>query len=183
MSPWLTSGRQRYGAHLFVRSSPRMTGRWDAVSPASRGHSIARGGRRLGPGGDLAKGQTPSPVLDGNLPGLVLPHQHPAAGRSVVLALPRQLQQPALVTHHPVRTHHPLLLQPERLVELPRRGLTPVIIVLRSRRPRRAPVVPPNVPPPQKAAPRLVAADPHQPQLLRQPVLMRAVSPLPPALR
>jgi hypothetical protein len=39
---------------------------------------------------------------------------------------PLQLQQPVLVAHHPVFTHHAFFLQPEDFVQLSRRRPSPV---------------------------------------------------------
>ena len=94
------------------------------------------------------------------------------------MTLPLQLQQPRFVAHHPIGTHHTLLLQPEHFVQLPRRGPPPVIIQRRSCRPRIAPVVLGQILLVEIAVGLRVAGDPVQPQLLYQPVLMRAMCPL-----
>src|SRR5258708_15041410 len=87
-----------------------------------RARSLAqRSRRRL----QFAERQTLDAIVDRNFSGFVLPHQHATLRRRPVLTLPFQLQQPALVTHHPVFTHHSFLLQPEHFVQLPISALSP----------------------------------------------------------
>src|ERR1700732_4692641 len=95
--------------------------------------------------------------------------------RRPMLALLLQLQQTVFITPHPVLTHHPVLLQPEHLVELSRRGSSSVIIGCLRRRPGVAPVVLGDIVLPQIAIGLAVAHHPGQPQLLHQPVLMGAM--------
>jgi hypothetical protein len=73
---------------------------------------------RVGSPFDLREAQPASAILDMDLSPLVLPHQHLAFRRSVVTALRLQLQQPALVAHHPIQTQHALLFQAKERVQL-----------------------------------------------------------------
>ena len=66
--------------------------------------------------------------MNGDLARCVLPHYHSALSRRPVLTLPFELQQPVLITHHPIFAYHAFFLQPEDLIQLPRRGTLPVII-------------------------------------------------------
>src|SRR5258708_240145 len=93
-------------------------GRGSAPSVAQRSRS------RL----QFAERQTLAAIVDRNFSGFVLPHQHATLRRRPVLTLPFQLQQPALVTHHPVFTHHSFLLQPEHFVQLPPLALSPLVL-------------------------------------------------------
>jgi hypothetical protein len=81
------------------------------------------------------------PILDGKFAGLILAHQHAALGGSMMAVLARQLQQVAFIAHHPVQADHALLLQLERVVQLPLRRPRAMEGRLRRHSPREAPVV------------------------------------------
>jgi hypothetical protein len=72
-------------------------------------------------------------IVNGQFPSLVFPYLHATLRRYPGAAGPLQLQQPVLVAHHPVFTHHTFFLQPEDFVQLPRRRASRVIIGLRRR--------------------------------------------------
>jgi hypothetical protein len=76
----------------------------------------------------FAETETLIAIMNCDFAGLVLPQQHATLGRRPMLTLPFQLQQTVFVAHHPILAHHALLLQPEHLVQLPRRGPSPVIV-------------------------------------------------------
>lgn len=80
-------------------------------------------------------------IVNGQFPSLVFPYLHATLRRYPGAAGPLQLQQPVLVAHHPVFTHHTFFLQPEDFIQLPRRQASPVIIGLRRRGMRVTPVV------------------------------------------
>src|SRR5882672_11424939 len=89
----------------------------------------------------LAEHEMLAAIVNRDFARFVLPHQHATAGRRPMLTLPFQLQQPIVVAHHPVLTHHSFLLQPEHFVQLPRRGPSSVIIGCFRRWPCVTPVV------------------------------------------
>src|SRR5438128_4504481 len=112
---------------------------------------------------DFAKRQALFAITNLDLTRFILPHQHSAPARCPVPTLPLQLQQTVLVTHYPVPTHHPFLLQPEHLVELSHRRSPPMIISFRLRRPCVTPVVLGDVLLLQIAIGLVVASDLDQP--------------------
>src|SRR5882757_10284402 len=63
--------------------------------------------------GHLTKTHMVVAITDLDVAGFILSHQHSASARGPVLALSLQLQEMVLVSHHPILTHHPFLLQPE----------------------------------------------------------------------
>jgi hypothetical protein len=83
-------------------------GRGNIPSPAQRFRS------RL----EFSEQETLTAIVNRDFAGFVFPHPHAALGRSPVLTLPFQLQQPMVVAHHPILTHHSFLLQPEHLIRL-----------------------------------------------------------------
>jgi hypothetical protein len=94
-----------------------------------------------------------------------------------MLTLPFQLQQPIVVAHHPVLTHHAFFLQPEHFVQLSRRRPSPVIIGWGQRCVRVTPIVFGEIVLVQIRVRLVVVGDPRQPQFLHQSILMRAVGP------
>ena len=76
----------------------------------------------------LAESHRLMTIVNRDFAGFVFPHQYAALGWRPVPALPFQLQQPVVITHHPVLAHHSFFLQPEDFVQLPRRRPSPVII-------------------------------------------------------
>src|SRR5512146_97633 len=160
-----------------------MLGRWRVRVPSRRARGWRRGGRGSAPffaslcrsPHQFAEAEALSAIVNGNRASFVLPHHHATATRRPVPTLPFQLQQTIVITHHPVFTHHTFLLQPKHLVQLPYCRSPPMIVSRFRCSAREAPVVLGNVVLLQKAVGFRVAGDPAQPQLLDQPVLMRAV--------
>src|SRR5262249_44991811 len=69
-----------------------------------------------------------SAIMNRDLACFILPHLHPTLGGRPVSAWPLQLQPTVVIAHHPVLAHHPVFLQPEDLIQLPRRWSAPMII-------------------------------------------------------
>jgi hypothetical protein len=146
------------------------------------GRGRAPSSARLWSSQDLGEGQRLLTVGDRDCALLILPHSHPALGRGPVLTLPLQLQQLVFVAHHPVFTEHSFFLQPEHLVQLPRRRSSPMIVGGCRCRPGIAPVVLGQIMFLQIGVGLLVVGDPAQPKFLHQSILMRAMRPLHPPL-
>src|SRR5215475_8799081 len=126
----------------------------------------------------LAETESLSAIINRDLARFILPHLHPATAGRPVSAWPLQLQQAVVIAHHPVLAHHPVFLQPEDLIQLPRRWSPPMIIGWFGGWTSKAAVMFGEVVFFQKAIGFFVTGDSTQPQLLDQPVLMRAVHAL-----
>ena len=171
-----------WGEHLLVALVPWVVWGWCSVSAPGGGHRTGRG-LAVPSAGDLLEGQSASSILDVQLSGLVLSKQHAALGGSMVPALPLELQQAAFIAHHPVQADHALLFQMKDMVQLAHRRTLAMEVRLRSCWPCETPVVLGHVLVFDEAVGFFIVRDPGQPQLLHQPVLMRAVRPLHAALR
>src|SRR5215813_5403979 len=82
----------------------------------------------------LAETELLSAIMNRDLACFILPHLHPTLGGRPVSAWPLQLQPTVVIAHHPVLAHHPVFLQPEDLIQLPRRWSAPMIIGADQRR-------------------------------------------------
>ncbi len=131
-------------------------GRGNIPSPAQRFRS------RL----EFSEQETLTAIVNRDFARFVFPHPHAALGRRPVLTLPFQLQQPMVVAHHPILTHHSFLLQPEHLIQLPRCGPSSVIVGCLRRRPCITPVVFAEIVLVQIGIGLVVIGDPGQSQLL-----------------
>src|SRR5713226_4930994 len=175
---------------LLETSPPRMIGAGSPRPAAKRRppryrRSRDRQYRGWWAGGDAGRNLRPShhtaAIPNLQVAGGILTH-HDRAARRWTMALPFQLEETIVVAHDPIIRDRAVVLEPEHVIQpdTPRHG--DVEVVGRGRSLRKAPIVVGPILRLEKRIGRFDVREAFPPEFLHQPILLRAVIALDPAL-